>query len=64
MAVTGAISPKNTNTITMHEQKKLSDATSISNKRKQTEDRKTFFIFNIMSIVLSTSKKSDQNEVN
>ena len=43
MAVTGNILPKRyDNVITRHEQKKkiLSHATSIGNKRKQTEDRK------------------------
>ena len=42
----------------------LSHATSVGNKRKQAEDRKTFVISNIVSIVTSTSKKTDQNEVN
>ena len=42
----------------------LSHATYVGNKRKQTEDRKTFFISNIVSIVTSPSKKTDQNEVN
>ena len=67
MAVTGTILPKRyANVITRHEQKKtiLSHATSIGNKRKQTEDRKTFFISNIVSIVTSQSKKTDHNEVN
>ena len=41
----------------------MSRATSLSNKRKQTEDRKTFFISNIVSIVSSPSNKKDQNEV-
>ena len=52
--------------ITRHEQKKkiLSHATSVGNKRRQTEDIKTFVISNIVSIVTSTSKKTDQNEVN
>ena len=42
----------------------LSRATSIGNKRKQTEDRKTFVISNIVSIMTSPSNKIDQNEVN
>ena len=42
----------------------MSHATSIGNKKKQTEDRKTFVISNIVSIVTSPSKKTDQNEVN
>ena len=66
MAVTGTILPKRyANVITRHEQKKklLSHATSVGNKRKQTEDRKTFVISNIVSIVTSPSKKTDQNEV-
>ena len=33
-------------------------------KGKQTEDRKTFVISNIVSILSSPSKKTDQNEVN
>ena len=67
MAVTGTILPKRyANVITGHEQKKkiLSHATSIGNKQKQTEDRKTFVIYNIVSIVISPSKKTDHNEVN
>ena len=67
MAVTGTIFPKRyANVITRHEQKKkiLSHATSVRNKRKQAEDRKTFVISNIVSIVASPSKKTDQNEVN
>ena len=67
MAVTGTILPKRyANVITRHEQKKkiFSHATSVGNKRKQTEDRKTFFISNIVSIVTYTSKKTDHNEVN
>ena len=66
MAVTGAILPKRyANVITRHEQKKeiLSHATSVGNKRKQTEDRKTFFVSNIVSIVTSPTKKIDHNEV-
>ena len=41
----------------------MSHATYVGNKRKQTEDRKTFVIFNIVSIVSSPSKKTDQIEV-
>ena len=41
----------------------LSHATSVGNKRKQTEDRKTFVISNIVSIVSYPQKKADQNEV-
>ena len=66
MAVTDTILPKRyANVITRHEEKKkmLSHATSIGNKRKQTEDRKMFFISNIVSIVTSPSKKKDHNEV-
>ena len=48
----------------MNKGKKISHATSIGNKQKQTEDRKTFVISNIVSIVSSTSKKIDQNKVN
>ena len=54
MAVIRAILPKNyANTITRHEQKKtiFPCATSVSNKQKQTEYRKTFVISNIVSIV-------------
>ena len=49
---------------TRTKEKQLSHATSIGNKRKQTEDRKTFVISNILSIVTSPSKKKDHNEVN
>ena len=66
MAVTGTILPKRyANVITQNEQKKniLSHATSIGNKRKQTEDRKTFVISNIVSIVTSPTNKTDHNEV-
>ena len=42
----------------------MSHATSIGNKLKQTEDRKTFVISNIVSIVTSPSKKKDHNKVN
>ena len=41
----------------------LSHATSVGNIRKQIEDRKPFFISNIVSIVSSASNKVDQNEV-
>ena len=66
MAVTGIIFPKlYANVITRHKQKKkiLSHATSVGNKRKQTEDRKTFITSNIVSIVTSPTKKIDHNEV-
>ena len=66
MEVTGTILPKRyANVITRHEQKKkiLSHATSVGNKRKQTEDRKTFVTSNIVSIVTSPTKKKDHNEV-
>ena len=39
-------------------------ATSIGNKRKQIEDRKTFVISNIVSIVTYPSKEADHTEVN
>ena len=42
----------------------LSHAPSVGNKLKQTEDRKKFFISNIVSIVSSPSKIADQNKVN
>ena len=42
------------------QKKKMSHETSIGNKQNQTEDRKTFVISNIVSIVSSTSKKADQ----
>ena len=42
----------------------MSNATSVGNKRKQTEDRNNFVISNIVSIVSSPSKKTDENEVN
>ena len=41
----------------------LSHATSIGNKRKQTEDRNTFVTSNIVSIVTYPTNKTDQNEV-
>ena len=65
MAVAGAIFQKKGNAITRHEQTKniLSHATSVGNKRKQTEDRKTFVVYNIVSIVSYQSKKLDQKEV-
>ena len=47
----------------MNKRKILSHATSLGNKQKQTEDRNTFFISNIVSIVSSTAKKADQKEV-
>ena len=42
----------------------LSHATSVGNIRKPTEDRKTFAVSSIVSIVSSPSKKTYQNEVN
>ena len=64
IAVTGTILPKQyANVITQHEQKKLSHAKSVGNKRKQTEDRKTFVISNIVSIVTCLTKKTNHNEV-
>ena len=42
---------------------KISHATSVSNKQKQTEDIKTFVISSIVSILSSPSGKTDQNEV-
>ena len=66
MAVTSAILLKGyADAITWHEQKKklLSHATYVDNKQKQTEDRNIFVISNIVSIVSSPSKKTDQNEV-
>ena len=52
---------KSANAITRHEQNKkiLSHATSVSNKLKQTEDKNTFVISNIVSVVPSPSKKVD-----
>ena len=41
----------------------MSHAPSVGNKQKQTEDRKTFVISNIVSIVTSPTKKTDHNEV-
>ena len=66
IAVTSAIFPKKyASTTNQHEQKKyiLFHATSVGDKQKQTEYMKTFVISNIVSIVSSTSKKADQNEV-
>ena len=40
----------------------MSCKTSVSNKQKQTEDRKSFVVSNIVSIVSSPSNKADQNE--
>ena len=42
---------------------RLSHATSVRNKRKQMEDRKTFVVSNIVSIVSYPSKKADQIKV-
>ena len=67
MAVTDTILPNQyANVITRHKQKKriLSHPTSVGNKRKQTEDRNTFVISNIVSIATSPSKRKDHNEVN
>ena len=47
----------------MNKRKIFSHAKSVGNKRKKIEDRKTFVISNIVSIVSSPSKKADQNEV-
>ena len=41
----------------------MSHATSVGNKRKQTEDRKYLLMSNIVSIVSSPSRKAHQNEV-
>ena len=41
----------------------MSHATSVGNKIKLTEDRKTFVTSNIVSIVTSPTKKTDHNEV-
>ena len=60
MAATGTIFSKTIcqcNYPTRTKEKILSHATSVGNKRKQTEDRNTFFISNIVSIVTSPSKK-------
>ena len=66
MEVTGTILPKRyANVITRHGQtKNIVTCTSVGNKRKQTEDRKTFVISNIVYIVTSPSMKTYQNEVN
>ena len=42
---------------------KLSHATSVGNKLKQTEDRNFFVVSNIVSILSSTSNKADKNKV-
>ena len=66
MEVIGAIFPKRyANEITRHEQKEkiFPHETSIVNKRKQIEDRKTFVVSNLVSIMSSPSKKAYQNEV-
>ena len=52
------------NNPTRTKEKILSHATSIGNKQNQTEDRKTFVISNVLSIVTSPTKKTDHNEVN
>ena len=41
----------------------LPHATSVGNKRKQTEDRNTFFISNIVSIASFPSKKIDKKKI-
>ena len=67
LEVTGSILPKKyANAITQHEQKKeiFPHAKSIGNKRKQTEDRETFYVSNIVYIVSYPSKKADQEKVN
>ena len=63
MAVTGTIFQKDMRMqlTDMNKRKILSHATSIGNRRKKTEDGKTFFISNIVSIVSSLWKKTDQN---
>ena len=65
MAMTGAILPKQyANAMTRYEKNKnFPHATSVGNKWKQTEDRKTFVVSNIVSIVSSPSNKADQNKV-
>ena len=45
-----------------NKRKMLSDATSVGNKQKQVEDRRMFFISNIVAIMSYLSNKSDQNE--
>ena len=47
------------NYLTWTKEKILSHTTSVGNKRKQTENKKTLFISNIVSIVPSSSKKQD-----
>ena len=51
------------NYLTQTQENILSHATSVGNKQKRTEERKTFVISNNVSIVSSPSKKEDQNEV-
>ena len=65
MAVTGAklCQKCQCNYPTLTKEKILSYATYVSNKQKQTEDRKSFVVSNIVSIVSYLSKKADQNEV-
>ena len=48
----------------MNKRKNISHAKYVVNKQKQTEDRKTFVVSNIVFIVSFPSNKSDQNEVN
>ena len=66
MAVTGAIFSKKCqcNHPTQTNEKVLYHATPVGNKREKIEDKKIFFIFNIVSIVSSPSKKAYENEVN
>ena len=47
----------------MNKRKQLSHTTSVGKIQKQTEDRNVFVISNIVSIVLSPSNKTNQNEV-
>ena len=64
MAVTSAIfQNKKTNTITRHEQKKKNIPCNISRKNENKQKTYFFVISNIVAIVSSPSKKSDQNEV-
>ena len=47
----------------MNRRKQNSIATSVGNKQRRTEDKETFVIPNIVSIVSYPSNKADQNEV-
>ena len=66
MAVTGTIFPKQyANVIIRHKQKKRNcPMKHLLEINKKTEDRSTFVISNIVSIVSSPSNKTDQYEVN